>query len=66
AESTQVRLITLPHGGGAWPGGGYQPESQFGKTSQALDGSNVIWTFLASLPHRAATAPESSPPARRK
>lgn len=49
AAGTMIQFDTLAHGGGAWPGGGYQPESRFGKTSQALNGSEAVWRFLAPL-----------------
>lgn len=48
-----MQLFQIEEGGHTWPGSeGSKPEKILGKTSQDLDGTSLIWTFLQpySLP----------------
>ncbi|MGH9486083.1 MAG: hypothetical protein ACRD04_00630 [Terriglobales bacterium] len=46
AQASGVRLIALAGAGGAWPGGGYQPDARFGPTSHAVNASTAMGQFL--------------------
>jgi polyhydroxybutyrate depolymerase len=48
-EDTQVVLYSVKNGGNTWPGGEqYMSEKEVGKTSNALNANETIWSFLAS------------------
>ncbi|NJK64134.1 MAG: hypothetical protein HC921_16890 [Synechococcaceae cyanobacterium SM2_3_1] len=52
-QDTEVQLFQIHGGGHTWPGSkGVKLESILGRTSQDLDGTSLIWTFLQaySLP----------------
>lgn len=44
-----VTLYTISDGGHTWPGGFVLPEFLVGKTSDAIDATDVIWAFFESL-----------------
>lgn len=46
-QNAQVVLYSIKGAGNTWPGGEqYEPENAIGKTSNDLDGNQVIWSFL--------------------
>jgi polyhydroxybutyrate depolymerase len=48
-DETQVVLYSVKNGGNTWPGGEqYMSEKEVGKTSNALNANETIWSFLAS------------------
>ena len=48
-DNAQVVLYSVKGGGNTWPGGEqYMTEKEVGKTSDALNANETIWTFLVS------------------
>jgi polyhydroxybutyrate depolymerase len=48
-ENAQVALYALKDGGHTWPGGEqYMSEKEVGKTSNALNANETIWSFLVT------------------
>jgi polyhydroxybutyrate depolymerase len=48
-QNAQVVLYSIKGAGNTWPGGEqYEPENAIGKTSNDLDGNQVIWGFLVT------------------
>lgn len=48
-ENAQVALYSVKNGGHTWPGGEqYMTEKEVGKTSQALNANETIWSFLVT------------------
>jgi polyhydroxybutyrate depolymerase len=48
AEGSEVQGYVVNGGGHTWPGGAqYLPAAFVGKTTRNIDGSSVIWEFLA-------------------
>ncbi|MGB8060909.1 MAG: hypothetical protein WCF26_03370 [Candidatus Sulfotelmatobacter sp.] len=48
-QNAQVVLYSIKGAGNTWPGGEqYEPENAIGKTSNDLDGNQVIWSFLVT------------------
>lgn len=48
-EGAQVALYSVKDGGHTWPGGEqYLSEKEVGKTSQALNANETIWSFLVA------------------
>lgn len=48
-ENAQVALYGVKGGGHTWPGGEqYLPEKEVGKTSDALNANETIWSFLVT------------------
>jgi poly(3-hydroxybutyrate) depolymerase len=47
--NSQVALYSIKDGGNTWPGGEqYMSEKEVGKTSDALNANETIWSFLAT------------------
>jgi polyhydroxybutyrate depolymerase len=48
-DNSQVVLYAVKDGGNTWPGGQqYMSEKEVGKTSNALNANETIWSFLAT------------------
>jgi polyhydroxybutyrate depolymerase len=48
-DNSQVILYSVKNGGNTWPGGEqYMSEKEVGKTRDALNANETIWSFLAS------------------
>jgi polyhydroxybutyrate depolymerase len=48
-DNAQVALYSIKGGGNTWPGGAqYMAEKEVGKTSNALNATETIWSFLAT------------------
>ncbi|MFZ0279461.1 MAG: hypothetical protein WAL60_21365, partial [Candidatus Sulfotelmatobacter sp.] len=48
-DNAQVVLYAVKDGGNTWPGGEqYMSEKEVGKTSNALNANETIWTFLST------------------
>jgi polyhydroxybutyrate depolymerase len=48
-ENAQVALYSVKSGGHTWPGGEqYMTEKEIGKTSNALNANETIWSFLVT------------------
>jgi len=48
-DNAQVALYAVKDGGNTWPGGEqYMSEKEVGKTSDALNANETIWSFLAT------------------
>jgi poly(3-hydroxybutyrate) depolymerase len=48
-DNAQVVLYSVKNGGNTWPGGEqYMSEKEVGKTSNALNANDVIWSFLVT------------------
>jgi polyhydroxybutyrate depolymerase len=60
-QGAQVVLYDIKGGGNTWPGGEqYEVEKEIGKTSQDLNASETIWSFLVTKKNPTATGPEKS------
>lgn len=58
-DNAKVVLYSLKGAGNTWPGGEqYEPENAVGKTSQDVNGNQIVWDFLSSvkLPEKSASA----------
>lgn len=58
-QNAQVELYSLKGAGNTWPGGEqYEAENTVGKTSQDVNGDEIVWNFLSSrkLPQKNASA----------
>jgi poly(3-hydroxybutyrate) depolymerase len=56
-QNAQVVLYSLKGAGNTWPGGEqYEAENTVGKTSQDVNGNEIVWNFLGSrkLPDKSA------------
>ena len=48
-ENAQVELYSVKNGGNTWPGGEqYTSEKEIGKTSNAINANESIWTFFST------------------
>ena len=49
SDNAQVVLYAVKDGGNTWPGGEqYMSEKEVGKTSNALNANETIWSFLST------------------
>ena len=58
-QNAQVELYSLKGAGNTWPGGEqYEAENTVGKTSQDVNGNEIVWNFLSNrkLPQKSARA----------
>ena len=52
-DNAQVVLYSVKGGGNTWPGGEqYMTEKEVGKTSDALNANETIWSFLVDQEDR--------------
>lgn len=62
AHDAAVALYSIRDGGHAWPGGKPLPRWLFGRTTQSIDATRIMWAFFLAHPQRPpGIVPETSP-----